>query len=349
MRLVRLLIAPAALVALAGVAYVAQVATPAGTNMVAAAAKYLDALTPEQKAKGAYPFDSPERLKWAFVPLQDAEKRPTRKGLRLEEMTAPQREAALSLLRAGTSDRGYQQATTIMSLEAILRELEKDGRNVRNPGWYFVTVFGTPAATGKWGWRIEGHHLSVNYEIEDGKVAAATPCFFGANPATVMAGPRQGLRAIPDVDDLARQLFTSLDDGQRQQAQQPAAKYPRKQFPEVVANDAAKVGSPQGVPAGKMTEPQRGLLVKLIRAYIGRLPADVAQAELGRIEQAGMDKVCFGFAGGTEPGQQHTYRLQGPTFVAEFLNVQEDSAKNPANHIHSVWRHLPKDFGLPAD
>ncbi|HEX4590649.1 MAG TPA: DUF3500 domain-containing protein [Gemmataceae bacterium] len=346
MKSARILLAPAAFGLLVGVATIAQVNSPAGVRMTEAAGKFLDGLTAEQKEKAAFAFDSPERLRWNFVPLQDNQRRPTRKGLRFEEMTAPQREAALALLRAGTSDRGYQQATTIMSLESILHDLEKGGRTVRDPWWYFVTVFGTPAKSGKWGWRIEGHHLSLNYVVEDGKVAAATPAFFGANPAAVRDGPRKGLRAIPEVDDLARELFLSLDDSQRQLAQQPAEMLPRKMFPEVDANTATKVGEPQGVPAAKMTEPQKTTLDKLIHAYIERLPGDVAQSELGRMRDAGIDKVHFAFAGGTETGQPHTYRLHGPTFVAEFLNVQEDSAKNPANHIHSAWRHLPKDFGL---
>jgi hypothetical protein len=348
MKLIRLLMAPAALGLLIVVATVAQVTSPASTRMTDAAGKFLDALTPEQKAKASFPVDSPERLHWAFVPLQDAQKRPTRKGLRFEEMTAPQREAALALLQAGTSERGYQQATTIMSLESILRELEKGGTNVRNPGWYFVSIFGTPAKTGKWGWRIEGHHLSLNYLIEDGKIAAATPAFFGANPATVRDGPRQGLRAVPEVDDLARDLYLSLDDAQKRQAEQPADKLPKKLLPEVDAHEAAKVGAPQGLPAEKMSEKQRATLDKLIHSYIDRLPGDVAQSEMDRIQQGGIGKVHFAFAGGTEQGKQHTYRLQGPTFVAEFLNIQEDSAKNPANHIHSAWRHLPRDFGLAA-
>ena len=120
MKLVRLLLAPVAVGLLAGVAYVAQVSSPAGVRMTDAAARFLDGLTAEQKAKAIFPVDSPERLHWAFVPLQDPQKRPTRKGLRFEEMSAPQREAALALLQAGTSDRGYRQATTIMSLESIL-------------------------------------------------------------------------------------------------------------------------------------------------------------------------------------------------------------------------------------
>jgi hypothetical protein len=346
MRRLRLLLAPLALALLAAVATIAQVKSPAGSRMVGAAAKFLDSLTAEQKAQASFPFDSPERLKWAFVPLQDAQKKPTRKGLRFEEMTAPQREAALALLQAGTSEKGYHQATTIMSLESILRELEKGGRIVRDPGWYFVTVFGTPGNSGRWGWRIEGHHLSLNYVIADGKVEAATPAFFGANPATVMAGPRQGLRAIPDVDDLARELYRSLDATQRQAAEQPAAKLPRKQFPEIDAHEAAKVGPPEGVAAANLTDKQRAVLDKLLTAYTDRLPGDVAAVELDRIRQAGTEKVHFAFAGGTDQGQPHAYRLQGPTFVAEFLNVQDDSAKNTANHIHSAWRHLPKDFGL---
>jgi hypothetical protein len=346
MKSARLLLAPLALGLLAVVATVGQVRSPAGQQMTEAAEKLLRGLSDEQKSKATFPFDSPERLRWNFVPLQDAQRRPTRKGLRFEEMTAPQREAALALLRAGTSDKGYRQATTIMSLENVLRELEKGGRNVRDPGWYFVTFFGTPAQTGKWGWRIEGHHLSLNYLIEDGKVAAVTPAFFGANPATVREGPRKDLRAVPDVDDLAKQLYQSLDPDQKQLAEKPATGLPRNQFPEVDANAATKVGEPQGVSVAKMTNAQKQTLEKLMHAYIDRLPGDVAKAELNRIQQAGMDKVCFAFAGGTETGQPHTYRLQGPTFVAEFLNVQEDSANNPANHIHSAWRHLPKDFGL---
>src|SRR5207248_10299893 len=123
-----------------------------------------------------------------------------------------------NLLKAGTSPAGYTQATTIMSLEGILHELEKNGANVRNPGWYFLTVFGTPSKTGRWGWRIEGHHLSLNFALDHGKITAATPAFFGANPAEVKAGDRKGLRTLPEVEDLARELIRSLTEEQRQVA-----------------------------------------------------------------------------------------------------------------------------------
>jgi len=329
------------LVIFAGIAYVGQVGGTAGPQMVEAAKKFLASLSAEQRAQASFKADDQERLKWAFVPLEDrATKKPTRKGVRFEEMSAQQREAALALLQSGTSAAGYKAATTIMSLEAILKELEKESGPVRNPGWYFVSIFGSPAATGKWGWRIEGHHLSLNFLVDNGQVASATPCFFGANPATVMDGARKGTRAIPEVDDFARELFASLDSEQKKLCEQP------KLLPEVVANTGATLGVPIGIPAAKLNEQQRRTLTKLIQAYTSKLPDDIAQAELARVTQAGIDKVHFAFAGGTEPGKQRTYRLQGPTFVAEFLNQQADSAKNPANHIHSAWRHLPKDFGL---
>src|SRR5204862_1402912 len=134
--------------------------------------------------------------------------------------------AALALVKAGTSMSSYDKAVTIMSLEAILRDLEKAGAMVRNPDWYFFTVFGTPSKTGKWGWRVEGHHLSLNFTLDGSKVISATPAFFGANPATVKDGPRKGLRTLSEAEDLARQLIKALNEEQRKVAHQD------KQFPE---------------------------------------------------------------------------------------------------------------------
>src|SRR5262249_5901586 len=125
-----------------------------------------------------------ERTNWYFTP-REKDKKSTRKGLPLEAMTDDQKASALALLRAGTSPDGYTKATTIMSLEAILNDLEMGKGPVRSPGWYFFTVFGNPSASGRWGWRVEGHHLSLNFTIEEGKVIASTPAFFGANPALV--------------------------------------------------------------------------------------------------------------------------------------------------------------------
>ncbi len=260
-------------------------------------------------------------------------------------MTPEQKQAAMDLLKAGTSPGGDQKATTIMSLESILRELEKGGALVRDPGWYFLTVFGKPSAQGKWGWRIEGHHLSLNFTVDNGRVLSSTPAFFGANPATVMSGPRKGLRTLPEVDDLARELFKTLNDDQRKLAFQGRD----KQFSEVAGQTPApKVGVPKGLPASKMSVEQRDLLVRLLRSYADRMPADVAEHEMAEVTEAGIESVHFAFAGGVQQGERHSYRIQGPTFLVEFLNVQDDSARNPANHIHSAWRNTKGDFGLAA-
>ena len=341
MRLSRMLLALVVVAALAGVAYVRQANEPTGVKMAYAAEKFLTSLDGDQKAKATYAFDDKERLNWHFVPLQDSQRRPTRKGLPLQDMTEAQKEAAKELVKAGTSSDGYNKATTIMSLESILAELEKGGSMVRNPEWYFFTIFGTPSKTGKWGWRVEGHHLSLNFALDGGQIVAATPAFFGANPATVRQGPQKGKRTLGEADELARDLFKALDEDQKKIA------FQEKEFPEIEGQSPAPhVGEPKGLPAAKMTEEQRGILIKLLKAYASRMPADIGEAEMSEVEKAGIDKVHFAYAGGLEPGKPHTYRVQGPKFVVEFLNVQPDSAKNPANHIHSAWRNVKGDFGL---
>jgi hypothetical protein len=343
MKLSRIILSVALLAGLVGLAHVAQKTESAGMKMAAAGEKFVSTLGKEQKAKAVFEFDSKERTNWHFIPMQDGKKRPTRKGLPLQEMSEEQRKAALALLEAGTSESGNKKALTIMSLEAILRDLEKGGSMVRNPEWYFFTIFGTPSKSSKWGWRVEGHHLSLNFVVDKGKVTAATPNFFGANPAVVKTGKRKGLRTLKGAEDLAIDLFKSFDDDQKKTA------YQEKEFPEIKQGDADPgVGQPRGLPAGKMTEKQRGTLVKLLESYTNRLPADVGDEEMKQVKDAGLAKIHFAYAGGLEPGKPHTYRVQGPTFVVEFLNVQPDSAGNRANHIHSCWRHLKDDFGVQS-
>ncbi len=300
-----------------------------------------------QKSKALFAFDSKERTNWWFVPLQK-DKKPLRKGLRFEQMTGEQKEQAKALLRAGTSPSGFLKATTIMSLEAVLAELEKNGENVRDPSWYFLSIFGTPSKAGKWGWRIEGHHLSLNFVVERGKIVASTPAFFGANPALIKneteKGPKKGQRTLPQAEDLARQLFASLDDDQKTAARQPQL------FPEIEqGKPAAHAGAPKGLSAAKMNDSQRDVLMKLIQSYANRMPLEVAAAEMAEVKAAAVEKIHFAFAqDDKKPGKPYTYHIQGPTFLIEFLNIQGDSAGNPANHIHSCWRDLKGDFGIEA-
>jgi hypothetical protein len=233
------------------------------------------------------------------------------------------------------------EALQIMSLEAILLDLEKGKGPTRNPEWYFFTVFGTPTKLGKWGWRVEGHHLSLNFTVENGAVISATPAFFGANPATVKGGDKKGQRTLAGAEDLPKKLFEALDEDQKKAARH------EKPFPEPKARTPfAEVGDPVGLSAEKMAKEQKEILQKLLRSYTDRMVPEVGDAQLKQVKKAGLDKVYFAFQGGLQPGQPHTYRVQGPTFVIEFLNNQTDGAGNPANHIHSVWRNLKGDFAM---
>lgn len=337
----RIGLALAAVGFLAGVGLIAQERQPAGSRMASAAQSFLALLNDEQRAAATFPFDDAERLNWHFIPLQDKDKNSTRKGLRLEKMTPEQKSAALAILRSALSPGGFESASTIMSFENILNELEAGGTNVRNPGWYFVSVFGEPSRTGKWGFRVEGHHLSVNFTLDGGKIISTTPAIFGSNPAIVMQGPRKGEKPIYEVDQIAKELVKALNDEQKKLA------FQSKQFPEIDARTKApKPEKPVGVTLAQMDQTQKDLFLKLIRTYADRMPEEVAAQNMAAVTGAQPESLYFAYAGKFEQGQPHTYRVQGPTFLIEFLNIQADSAKNPANHIHSGWRTLAGDFGL---
>lgn len=341
MNLSRLALGGLALSGLIVLAIVGQDTTPTATKMSEAANDFLNSLTAEQKARVTFAFDDPHRTQWFFTPQQDKDKKPTRKGLRLEELDDKQKAKFLALLKTGTSQTGYEQASTIMSLEAILRDTEKKGVNVRNPEWYFVSIFGKPDKTGSWGWRIEGHHMAISYTIKNGVIDSPTPFFFGANPANVLDGDRKGLRTLPEIEDIARDLIKSFKPEINKMALQ------EKHFAEVgEKTERANVNAPVGVPYEQMSDESKQLLLKLVTAYAKRMPNDVAEAELKRVKEGDYNKIYFAYSGSPQPGRAWTYRVHGPTFVVEFLNVQPDGSGNPNNHIHSSWRRLPVDFGL---
>jgi hypothetical protein len=170
----------------------------ASREMAQAALNFWAALSPELKAKSAFPFENEERFNWHFVPR-------ARKGITWNEMTPAQQALAHAFLASGLSNRGYQQVETIRSLEEVLHEIEQGRGPARDPGNYAFTVFGTPGERSTWGWRFEGHHVSITITIIDGH-AVGGPVFFGTNPATVLDGPRKGLRILSIEEDLGREL-----------------------------------------------------------------------------------------------------------------------------------------------
>ena len=321
-----------------------------GEGMTAQATTFLATLSADQKKIAILPYDSETRVKWHFIPYFDVDGKPGRKGLQVRNMDENQRQAAQSLLKSALSEAGYSKATKIMAMEALLKELEKgkQGGQIRDAERYYFTVFGTPAADGKWGLSVEGHHLSLNFVIDQGHVVSSTPATFAANPATVMKQmlPEfpKGTRILKGEEQLAFDLLASLTPEQRKVA--IIADIPMEEVREAGKPQPA-TAAPEGIAAAKLTSEQVKILRSLISEYAATMPADVAEERLAAIDKSGFEKVYFVWLGAEKPGIGHSYRVQGPTFLIEFVNRQEDAAGNPANHIHCLWRDMRGDFGIP--
>jgi hypothetical protein len=330
----RLAVAATLVIACTGAIIVASQKT--ATTMQVAATRFLDSLSPDQKLKVGFAFDSEERLRWHFIPNEMF----PRKGLMIKEMNEAQRRLAHDLLRSGLSARGYLKVTSIIELEDILKAIETGGKMARNKEEYLFSVFGTPAAKGRWGWRVEGHHVSLRFAVVDGAASssvATSPMFLGSNPAEVQDGAKKGLRVLADEEDAARALVLSLPaDLQKQAIVNPVAP---GDILTMNKNDITPLPE-QGVAYGAMGSQQQALFMKLIEAYTSNMETDIAAERVAKIKGAGIDKVRFAWLGETDKGKKHYYSVQGPTFLIEYDNTQ-----NNGNHIHSVWRDFNGDFG----
>ena len=301
----------------------------AAANMASAAQNFWASLTPELQAKAGFPFDDQERFNWHFIPRE-------RKGITWNDMSPAQQALAHAFLASGLSTRGYEQAVTIMSLDQILKDIEQGKGPKRDPNNYAFSVFGTPGEHSTWGWRVEGHHLSLNFTVANGH-ATAGPVFFGSNPAEVREGPRKGLRVLAVEDDLGHELINALDEEQKKKAiiEKTAPK-------EIFTGNSRKAnpGEPVGIAVGDMTPAQKKIVMTLVEHYAYRLRPELADQDMAKIDKAGFQNIKFAWYGGLEAGQGHYYRLHGPTFLVEF-----DDTQNNANHIHTVWRDAADDFG----
>ena len=313
--------------------------------MAAAGARFLGGLNKEQRSQASFAFESEERFRWHFIPTGQSPASWPRLGVPLKAMNAEQKKLAGGMLRAGLSQRGYLTATAIMDLETVLGALETAqgikipaGRLGRDPELYFFSVFGEPSTRHTWGFRVEGHHVSLHFTVVNGTLLASSPSFFGTNPAEVREGPKAGLRILGAQEDAARAFLASLDESQRKLALiENVAPNDIVTFNKVAANPL----SPVSVAASALTSSQRDLLMQVIDVYTGAMAADMAADRLSRLKQAGIEKIAFAWAGETERGKKHYYRVQGPTFLIEYDNTQNDG-----NHVHSVWRDFDGDFGM---
>ena len=299
-------------------------------HMYQSAVAFLASLDSDQHRHATFSLDAEERFNWHYRPVP-------RKGVSLKDLTPAQLKLAHAFLVSGLSPLGYSKATQIMFLEQVLHEME-DGRLRRDPDAYFFSIFGQPSTTGSWGWRVEGHHLSLNFTAHEGKMISATPSFWGANPAEVRQGTNKGLRVLAAEEEIGRRLLHSFEGLQRERvvinAEAPADII-------TVNSREVQIGSPVGVGVAEMRKDQVELLMALLDVHAHRWRDELASAALEKLRRAGLEKIHFAWAGGSEPGQPHYYRIQGPTFVIEYDNTQ-----NNANHVHAVWRDLKSDFGL---
>jgi len=364
------------------------VASETAKAMAAAAAAWLDALDPAQRAVAAGTAPSAdaesdaERRRWFYTPTDHG-------GLTLNAQRPGQQQLVMRLIATGLSEAGYNTAAAILGLDNVLDRAEgwavDWGRERgRDPGMYYLRVFGEPGGAGAWGWRFGGHHISLNNLVVDGVVRSVTPCFFGADPASspLLGGPP--LRPLAGTEDAARELIRSLDPDQAaravllDRAPSDIVGANRSQLSEgdelihlrdiwrglfaetrlldmiTRAGDRAEQASgydaadhqrlaltstPKGLPAASLAAGQRQLLRAVLATYLDRVPAGLAP-QPDYADDAALDAVHLAWAGPTEAGAPHYYRLQGPRLLIEYDNTQHN-----ANHAHAVWRDPAADVG----
>jgi hypothetical protein len=302
---------------------------PIGARMRGAGEALIAAVDERRRARLVLAFTDAKRTDWHYTPR-------SRPGLSFADLEAGQRERVHALLKTALSAIGHRKVVNIVELGLVLRELETFGL-LRDPEKYYVVFFGNPSPHGNWGWRFEGHHLSLNFTLRgDALLPSATPSFFGANPAQVPKGAKKGLRVLAEEEDEARKLLGMLDERQR-----TAAIVDPRPYGDIVtgAKDRAAPIDNRGLEARAMSEAQKAQLRKLVEVYAASFEAPLRDARLARASE-GFDGVRFAWAGPTERGRPHYYRVQGPKFLIEY-----DASQDGGNHIHTVWRDYDGDFG----
>lgn len=316
-----------------------------GTEMTNVAKKFLGPISKSDQSKFVLKFDDPTRRAWHKT-------RPQRTGLEFRDMSQEQHELCDELLKLSLSRAGYHNVVRILALNSPLKRDPKLPQTtpVLDPERYCFNIYGTPDSTGTWGWSLDGHHLSLNFVIQDNLVTSDTPTFWGADHSvTNVLKPNEveaGERKLTDAERLAYIFVTELDSPLRIKANIANTS------PEDVRTDAKPLppqSVPQGIPSTLLTVPQKTRLMTILDMYNSAMAAPIAAARMNEIKAAGLDQIFFAWAGVSEPGGPRYYRIQGPTFVLEIVDVQADTERNTALHMHAMWRSLKHDFGLPAN
>ncbi len=328
-------------------------------RMAAAATAFMAGLDEAQRSvlDNAFELDGVRR-DWSYLP------EPVRDGLPIGSLSDPQRKLAHQLIVASVSMPGYAKVVSIMAMEHVRRALMLAAApaiaHLFDPERYCFRVFGTPGRSEPWGWQLAGHHVVLNFTITGGRYLSPTPCMLGSVPAGFGT-----LAPLADDEERGYAFVNSLSQAQRAVAviyDRPppdfatrivprigAVELPDHVFepePDYTIDDSERSilsyvrDGPKGVPGSALDSRQLDALVDLVAGFAGRLPAEVAAAELDRVLAAGAGRLAFAWAGSTAPGERHYYRVQGPDLLIELDNTQ-----GGGNHIHSVWRNPANDFG----
>ncbi len=304
-----------------------------GNELAEASQGFLAALDSEQRSAALRELADPEAVNWHFVPGRYA-------GVEMGALDTRQKALAHHVLRTMLSATGFAKTMAIADLENVLHELESkpDKPAVhRDPNRYAMLICGTPEPGGTFVVRYQGHHVSLRMAVVDGLLVAHTPHFLGTNPHRV---PEKFGRAIVlrQEESLGRELLALFDDEQRKRAiineQAP---------PDVLLGPGKRpvaLGERRGVAWSTMSKTQQDALWHLLEVHVHVLRPDVAKHELDRIRSDGLAEMSFAWAGSTEPGKGHYYRIHGNHFAIEY-----DCTQNDANHVHVVWRDFEHDFG----
>jgi hypothetical protein len=301
-------------------------------NVASLADNVLELLGQAALAKDAqYKFDNDERFNWAFVPK-------SRNGVSFKQLNEQQKQAILSLIKASLSNQGYTKATDVMALEGILRDIEGRSPNddFRDPVKYFFTIFGQPSPKKPWGWRLEGHHLSLNFTSVNGVIESSTPSFMGANPAVVATGSAKGKEVLREETELAYEFINSLSADKLK-----IARFSDEALPEIVSLNSKRATriDPPGISYKQLNDPEKKIFMELLEVYVQNYQLGFSKKLMDKITKAGLDNLSFAWAGGLKRGEGNYYRIQGPMLLIEYDNTQ-----NNANHIHTVVRDFTNDF-----
>jgi Protein of unknown function (DUF3500) len=305
---------------------------------------FITTLNPLQKKSALLAFNDTARIKWNNLPVGLR----ARAGINIGSMDEGQRKLLHRILSVSLSSQGYLKATGIFHLDNLLNWYYDSLFNnnkidstrhvmLQNLKWshrnFYLAFFGMPSDTA-WGYKIEGHHLSINFTFVNNKLSV-TPFFIGTDPAEYGISEYAGWRVLGQEEDLGLKLIHLLSSSQQQKATM------NKDVPRDIitaAESGIRLIDYWGIKGSEMTKEQQAVLQNIIREFVFNMEYDKAVTEYDKIVKAGIDKIYFGWIGPYEENKPHYFLLNGPTFIIEFAN-------NNGNHIHAIWREKGNEYG----